>query len=209
MTGRFITVEGIEGAGKSSCMKLLEKTIRTQGYDVLATREPGGTSLGEELRALLLGHRHDGMAEDTELLLMFAARAEHLRAKIEPALRAGRWVLCDRFTDATYAYQGYGRGIATARIATLEAWVQGDRRPDLTLLLDLPVELGIERAGKRSAPDRFEREALAFFERVRAGYLALAKAAPRRYRIIDASRSLPDVSEQIRQAVASYLETVR
>lgn len=209
MTGRFITVEGIEGAGKSSCMKLLEKTIRTQGYDVLATREPGGTSLGEELRALLLGHRHDGMAEDTELLLMFAARAEHLRAKIEPALRAGRWVLCDRFTDATYAYQGYGRGIATARIATLEAWVQGDRRPDLTLLLDLPVELGIERAGKRSAPDRFEREALAFFERVRAGYLALARAAPRRYRIIDASRSLPDVSEQIRQAVASYLETVR
>lgn len=176
---------------------------------MLATREPGGTSLGEELRALLLGHRHDGMAEDTELLLMFAARAEHLRAKIEPALRAGRWVLCDRFTDATYAYQGYGRGIATARIATLEAWVQGDRRPDLTLLLDLPVELGIERAGKRSAPDRFEREALAFFERVRAGYLALAKAAPRRYRIIDASRSLPDVSEQIRQAVASYLETVR
>lgn len=209
MTGRFITVEGIEGAGKSSCMELLEKTIRTQGYDVLATREPGGTSLGEELRALLLGHRHDGMAEDTELLLMFAARAEHLRAKIEPALRAGRWVLCDRFTDATYAYQGYGRGIATARIATLEAWVQGDRRPDLTLLLDLPVELGIERAGKRSAPDRFEREALAFFERVRAGYLALAKAAPRRYRIIDASRSLPDVSAQIRQAVASYLETVR
>lgn len=209
MTGRFITVEGIEGAGKSSCMKLLEKAIRTQGYDVLVTREPGGTLLGEDLRELLLGHRHDGMAEDTELLLMFAARTEHLRAKIEPALQAGRWVLCDRFTDATYAYQGYGRGVSTARIATLEAWVQGDRRPDLTLLLDLPVELGIERAGKRSAPDRFEREALAFFERVRAGYLALADAAPRRYRIIDASRSLPDVSEQIRQAVESYLETVR
>jgi dTMP kinase len=209
MTGRFVTVEGIEGAGKSTCMALLEKAIRTQGYGVLVTREPGGTSLGEDLRALLLGHRHDGMAEDTELLLMFAARAEHLRTKIEPALQAGSWVLCDRFTDATYAYQGYGRGVSTARIATLEAWVQGDRRPDLTLLLDLPVELGIERAGKRSTPDRFERETLAFFERVRAGYLELANAEPERYRIIDASRSLPDVSDQILQVVASYLETVR
>ena len=209
MTGRFITVEGIEGAGKSTCMSQLEKLIRQQGYGLLTTREPGGTSLGEDLRALLLGHQYGDMAEETELLLMFAARAEHLSAKIEPALHAGDWVLCDRFTDATYAYQGYGRGISRTRIETLETWVQGDRRPDLTLLLDLPVELGIERAGRRSAPDRFEREALAFFERVRAGYLALANADPQRYRIIDASRSLRDVSDAISQVFIAYLQGVR
>ena len=152
---RFITVEGIEGAGKTSCLDLLEQRIRQRGHEVLVTREPGGTPLGEDLRQLLLGHRHDGMADDTELLLMFAARAEHLHAKIEPALAAGSWVLCDRFTDATYSYQGYGRVIDVQRIAALETWVQGERRPDLTLLLDLPVEVSLQRAGRRSTPDRF------------------------------------------------------
>jgi dTMP kinase len=202
----FVTVEGIEGAGKTTCLELLEAHIRRRGHRLLVTREPGGTPLGEELRALLLGHRDDGMADDTELLLMFAARAEHLRARIEPALAAGSWVLCDRFTDATYAYQGYGRGIGIARIAELENWVQGERRPDLTLLLDLPVDVGLARAGGRSAPDRFESEALTFFERVRAGYLQLAAAAPKRFRVIDAAQPLPEVSRQIVAAIEAFLD---
>lgn len=202
----FITVEGIEGAGKTSCMGRIEEVIRSRGLPLLVTREPGGTPLGEDLRALLLGHRHAGMAQDTELLLMFAARAEHLAAQIEPALGSGSWVLCDRFTDATYAYQGYGRGIDLARIAALEDWVQGARRPNLTLLLDLPVELGLQRAGKRSTPDRFEREALAFFERVREGYLDLAAAMPERYRVIDASQPLANVLQQVSAQIDSFLD---
>ena len=204
---RFITVEGIEGAGKTSCLDLLEQRIRQRGHEVLVTREPGGTPLGEDLRQLLLGHRHDGMADDTELLLMFAARAEHLHAKIEPALVAGSWVLCDRFTDATYAYQGYGRGIDLQRIAALETWVQGERRPDLTLLLDLPVEVGLERAGRRSTPDRFERQALTFFDRVRQGYLSLAAAAPGRFRVIDAGQSLDQVSRQVTATIDAFLDS--
>ena len=204
---RFITVEGIEGAGKTSCLDLLEQRIRQRGHDVLVTREPGGTPLGEDLRRLLLGHRHDGMADDTELLLMFAARAEHLHAKIEPALAAGSWVLCDRFTDATYAYQGYGRGIDLQRIAALETWVLGERRPDLTLLLDLPVEVGLERAGRRSTPDRFERQALTFFDRVRQGYLSLAAAAPGRFRVVDAAQSLDQVSRQVTATIDAFLDS--
>ncbi len=203
---RFITVEGIEGAGKSSCMDLLDRAVRARGHELLTTREPGGTPLGEALREVLLGHRHDGMDDDTELLLMFAARAEHLRAKIEPALARGLWVLCDRFTDATYAYQGYGRGIDLARIARLEDWVQGDRRPDLTLLLDLPVEQGLARAGRRSAPDRFERQTLDFFARVREGYRTLAARHPARFRLIDASRPLDEVSRQITSVMTRYLD---
>ena len=204
---RFITVEGIEGAGKTSCLDLLEQLIRQRGHEVLVTREPGGTPLGEDLRRLLLGHRHDGMADDTELLLMFAARAEHLHAKIEPALAAGSWVLCDRFTDATYAYQGYGRGIDLQRIAALETWVLGERRPDLTLLLDLPVEVGLERAGRRSTPDRFERQALTFFDRVRQGYLSLAAAAPGRFRVVDAAQSLDQVSRQVTATINAFLDS--
>lgn len=203
---RFITVEGIEGAGKSTCLGLLEDCIRAKGHDLLVTREPGGTPLGEDLRELLLGHRHTGMSDDTELLLMFAARAEHLHARIEAALAVDQWVLCDRFTDATYAYQGFGRGIDLARIAALEQWVQGDRRPDLTILLDLPVETGLERAGKRSTPDRFESEALAFFERVRSGYLQLAAEHATRFRVIDASQNLEAVSQQIRSTIEQYLD---
>lgn len=204
--GRFITVEGIEGAGKSTCLGRIEKRVREHGHGLRLTREPGGTLLGEELRQLLLGHRHDGMADDTELLLMFAARAEHLKRIIEPGIAAGDWVLCDRFTDATYAYQGYGRGVPMTRIRTLEDWVQGERRPDLTLLLDVPPEIGLERAGKRSAPDRFERQDLAFFERVRAGYRALASMEPRRFRIIDASLGLPEVLEEIDRVMRAYLD---
>jgi dTMP kinase len=202
----FITVEGIEGAGKTTCLNLIEQRVRQRGHALLVTREPGGTALGEDLRTLLLGHRHEGMTDDTELLLMFAARAEHLQARILPALSAGSWVLCDRFTDATYAYQGYGRGIDLGRIAILEQWVQGERRPDLTLLMDLPVEIGLERAGKRSTPDRFESEAFAFFERVRNGYLSLANAQPDRFRVIDAAQSLQQVSDQVVSAIDAFLD---
>ena len=202
----FVTVEGIEGAGKTTCLALLEERIRARGHDLVVTREPGGTKLGEDLRGLLLDHRHDGMSDDAELLLMFAARAEHLHARIEPALKAHLWVLCDRFTDATYAYQGYGRGIVLDRISALESWVQGERRPDLTLLMDVPVRMGLERARRRSAPDRFELQSIAFFERVREGYLSLARDNPRRFRVIDASRTLEEVSGQISAEIDAYLD---
>lgn len=203
--GAFITLEGIEGAGKSTCMALVARLLADGGKRVVETREPGGTPLGEALRALLLGHRYHGMAEETELLLMFAARAEHLQRKILPALGAGDWVLCDRFTDATYAYQGGGRGIPMDRIGVLETWVQGAFRPHLTLLLDLPPELGLARAGRRSAPDRFEQETIDFFQRVRDRYLELAAAHPRRIKIIDASKTLPEVESQVREVVEAFL----
>ncbi len=205
MRGRFITVEGGEGAGKSSNLDFIRQRLEASGKQVLFTREPGGTELGEAIRELLLGHKHTGMADDSELLLMFAARAEHLHRKINPALIEGTWVLCDRFTDATYAYQGAGRGIELSRIAQLEQWVQGDLRPDLTLLLDLPIEIGLERAGKRSAPDRFESEALHFFETVRSGYREIAKQQPQRVKVIDASVPLPDVQRQITAVMERFL----
>lgn len=204
--GKFITVEGIEGAGKSCNLEFIRKLLEAAGRPVLYTREPGGTPLGEEIRHLLLGHRHTGMAEDTELLLMFGARAEHLAQKISPALKQGQWVLCDRFTDASYAYQGGGRGIDWQRIQTLEQWVQQALRPDLTLLLDLPVDIGLARAGKRSTPDRFEREARQFFERVRAAYLKIAEREPIRVKVIDASVSLPQVQAQIQTVLDKILQ---
>ena len=203
--GAFITLEGIEGAGKSTCMEFAARFFRQAGKMLIETREPGGTELGERLRELLLGHRHTGMAVDTELLLMFAARAEHLERKILPALQEGRWVLCDRFTDATYAYQGGGRGISPERIRVLEQWVQKGTRPDLTLLLDLPPQLGLERAGQRSSPDRFEKETLAFFERVRGAYLDLAEREPERIKVIDASRPLVEVEEQLLGVLQGFL----
>ncbi|MEJ2692052.1 MAG: dTMP kinase [Candidatus Thiodiazotropha sp.] len=204
-SGRFITIEGGEGAGKSSNLDYLRSLLEEAGKPVLFTREPGGTPLGESIRELLLGHRHTGMADETELMLMFAARAEHLKQKILPALQAGTWVLCDRFTDASYAYQGAGRGIAEERIALLENYVQGALRPDLTLLLDLPVEAGLARAGSRSAPDRFEQEARDFFERVRQGYLAIAAAEPERVKVIDAAPDLEQVRRQIRRVIQDFL----
>lgn len=192
MSGRFIVIEGSEGAGKSTQVDLLKQRLEQLGIPVRASREPGGTALGEALRALLLQADAEPMAVDAELLLIFAARAEHLAKVIRPALARGEWVLCDRFTDATYAYQGAGRGIDAARIAHLERWVQGDLCPDRVLVLDLPVVRGLARAGKRGAADRFEQEDLAFFERVRHAYLQRAERDPIRYRVIDASRS-PEV----------------
>ncbi|HEB67065.1 MAG TPA: dTMP kinase [Gammaproteobacteria bacterium] len=203
--GRFITVEGSEGVGKSSNLDFIESLLREAGKDVVRTREPGGTELGETLRGILLDARQKAICDDAELLLMFAARAQHLAEVIRPALAAGKWVLCDRFTDATYAYQGGGRGIPFDRIAVLEQWVQGDLRPDLTLLLDMPVEAGLARAGARSEPDRFEQEQTTFFERVRRAYLERARQAPDRFRIIDASPPLPEVQAQIRKALEPFL----
>jgi dTMP kinase len=206
--GRFITVEGGEGAGKSSNLTYIQALLEAAGKQVLFTREPGGTPLGEAIRELLLGHKHTGMADDTELLLMFAARAEHLQRKILPALERGVWVLCDRFTDASFAYQGAGRGLSLQKIAELQQFVQGSLRPDLTLLLDLPVDKGLARAGNRSAPDRFESEQRDFFEKVRAGYLQIAAQEPDRVQVIDAAPALERVQEQIKKVIQHYLESL-
>ncbi len=205
-SGRFITVEGGEGAGKTTQIAFIYDYLQRTGLTVALTREPGGTALGEELRALLLGHRHKGMALATETLLMFAARAEHLDRVIRPALAAGHWVLCDRFTDASYAYQGGGRGLALEQIAILEDWVQGDLRPDLTLLFDVPVAMGLERAARRSTADRFEQEDKAFFERVRTAYLQRARQHPDRYRIVNAAGSLDEIRAGVECILAEWLE---
>lgn len=193
---RFITIEGLEGAGKTTCLTAVERFLRQQGHDPVLTREPGGTRLGEAVRSLLLGHDYAGMSADAETLLVFAARAEHLAQVIRPALAAGRSVICDRFTDATYAYQGGGRGLPAPRIRALEEWVQGGLEPDLTLFLDVPVALGLQRAGQRSEPDRFERERAEFFERARAVYRQRAQTQPR-IRTVDASRTVEQVQAQI------------
>ncbi|HDP89616.1 MAG TPA: dTMP kinase [Thioalkalivibrio sp.] len=201
--GRFITVEGIEGVGKSTNIAFIRKTLEAMGLPVLVTREPGGPEVSEAIRAVLLSPDLPGMHPDTELLLMFAARAEHLHRRILPAMAAGQWVVCDRFTDATYAYQGGGRGIPQERIATLEAFVQGDFRPDLTLLLDADVATGMARARSRGDADRFEQEAVAFFERVREAYHALARAHPERYRIVDATQPLESVQAQLAEILCA------
>jgi len=204
--GRFITVEGGEGAGKSSNLEFMTGLLQENGIEVIFTREPGGTPLGEDVRNLLLGHKHTGMSHETELLLMFAARAEHIAQIIEPALAAGHWVLCDRFTDASYAYQGGGRGIPQQKIAELETWVQQGMKPDLTLLLDLPVDIGLERAGRRSQPDRFESEQNSFFTAVRQGYLDIANNEPERVKVIDASQALDQVQVEIAQTIKAFIE---
>jgi len=196
---KFITLEGIEGVGKTSNREYIRTLLEENGKQCVVTREPGGTPLGESLRELLLQHSDEHMSDDAELLLMFAARAEHINKVIRPALEAGKYVLCDRFTEATYAYQGGGRQLSVAKIADLEAWVQGDLRPDLTIILDAPVEVGRERAGKRSAPDRIETEKNEFFDRVRNAYLDLAKQHPERICTVDASLSLEQVQLQIKQ----------
>ncbi len=206
MKGKFITVEGIEGVGKTTNIAFLHKLISGTGKEVVLTREPGGTPLGEAIRGLLLDPQYTGMNADCELQLMFAARAEHLDKVVWPAMEAGHWVLCDRFTDATYAYQGGGRGIDVERIARLEQWVQRDFRPDLTLLLDVPVEIGLERAGNRGALDRFEQEEVAFFERVRQAYLEMARTHDGRYRVIDASQPLEAVQWQLAEELQPELK---
>lgn len=205
MKGLFITVEGIEGVGKTTNIDFIHKLLLAAGRDVVLTREPGGTPLGEAIRGLLLDPEYTGMDSTCELQLMFAARAEHLAKVVWPALETGRWVLCDRFTDATYAYQGGGRGISSDTIARLESLVQGDFRPDLTLLLDVPVEVGLARAGKRGALDRFEQEQVEFFERVRQCYLGMAKEYAGRYQVIDAELPLEKVQSQIEEVVKTII----
>ena len=205
MHGRFITVEGVEGVGKTTNIEYIRQQLAAAGRDVLLTREPGGTTLGEAIRGLLLDPDYAGMDPRCELQLVFAARAEHLARVIRPALARGQWVLCDRFTDATYAYQGAGRGLDNRIIAALETLVQGEFRPDLTLLLDVPVSIGLARAGQRGALDRFELEQVEFFERVRACYLDMARAEAHRYRVIDASQPLAAVQHTLAAELADFL----
>jgi len=209
VTGLFITLEGPEGAGKSTNREYLAERLREQGIDVLLTRQPGGTPLAERIRELLLDPSDEPMAADTELLLVFAARAQHLQQVIRPALAKGSVVLCDRFTDATYAYQGGGRGLSIERIAQLEQFVQGELRPDLTLIFDLPVEIGLARAAARGRLDRFEQEGRGFFEAVRQAYLQRAEQAPQRYRVLDAGQTLAQVQADIDALLPSLLEACR
>lgn len=209
MSGLFITLEGPEGAGKSTNRDYLAERLREQGVDVLLTREPGGTPLAERVRELLLAPSDESMAADTELLLVFAARAQHLAQVIRPALARGCVVLCDRFTDATYAYQGGGRGLSETRIALLEEFVQGPLRPDLTLIFDLPIEVGLARAAARGRLDRFEQEGRQFFDAVRHTYLRRAAEQPQRYRILDAGQSLSDVQLALDKLVPQLLELQR
>ena len=209
MNGLFVTLEGPEGAGKSTNREYLAERLRDAGLRVLLTREPGGTPLAERIRELLLTPSDEPMASDTELLLMFAARAQHLAQVIRPALAQGQIVLCDRFTDATYAYQGGGRGVSAARIATLETFVQGELRPALTLLFDLPVDIGLARAAARGRLDRFEQEGREFFEAVRQAYLQRAAQAPERYRIIDAAQPLAQVQQALDALLPHLLERAR
>lgn len=202
MTGRFITFEGLDGAGKTTQARAVAEALRARRVEVAITREPGGTRLGERLRAILLGDER--IVPDAELLLLFAARADHLETRIRPALGRGAWVLCDRFTDASYAYQGGGRGIPAERISVLESWVQRELRPDFTILLDLPVEASLARLSGglfRETRDRFEREQVEFFERVREAYLERCRRRPERYRVIDAEFDPPEVTRAILEAL--------
>jgi len=209
VSGLFITLEGPEGAGKSTNRDYLAARLREHGLDVVLTREPGGTPLAEKVRELLLAPSEEAMHADTELLLVFAARAQHLAQVIRPALSNGSVVLCDRFTDATYAYQGGGRGLSVARIAALEQFVQGDLRPDLTLVFDLPVEVGLARAAARGRLDRFEQEGQAFFEAVRQAYLQRAQGEPQRYHMLDAAQPLEAVQRAIDALLPVILERCR
>ena len=206
--GRFITVEGLEGAGKTTCLEAVQSALEQSGItDCLLTREPGGTDFGEALRKALLDPAHQGITPEAEALAVFAARAEHLARVIRPALEAGRWVVCDRFTDATYAYQGGGRELGDARIAELEAWVHGGFAPDLTLLLDVDLETGRRRIAERSGgADRFEQEADAFFHRARAAYRRRVEAHPERFRVLDATESAASVSARVRAEIAALVE---
>ena len=201
MRGRFITMEGGEGAGKSTMMGRVADWLESAGHRVVRTREPGGTDLAEKLREILLDRNNISLSGRAELLLLFAARAQHLEELIRPALVRGDWVLCDRFTDATWAYQGGGRGLPRDEIGSLETLVHGDLQPDLTLLLDLPVELGMKRAARRSQADRFEQESTLFFERVRNAYLERAEAAPERFAVIDAASNMEEVWSQIKSVL--------
>jgi len=195
--GRFITIEGIEGVGKSTNMDAIVRHIEAAGHRVLTTREPGGTPYAEDIRAILTSRDEEPLPEIAELLLMFAARALNVNNVIVPALDAGTWVVCDRFTDSSRAYQGGGRGLPMETIDRLADWVHGDTWPDLTVLLDAPVEVGMQRAGDRGAPDRFEQERHDFFERVRACYLEIASREPARVVVVDTTQTLAEVEAQV------------
>lgn len=206
MPGRFIAIEGGEGAGKSTAQAFLAQKLSGEGVSVVQTREPGGTPLAEAIRRNLLSVDEEAPVEMAELLLVFAARAQHLEKVIEPALARGQWVLCDRFTDATYAYQGAGRGMSLDLIEKLEELVQGERRPDTVVLMDMPPAIGLARARARGELDRFEQEAQVFFERVREGYMGRAKQDPDRYVIVDATETLPQVQRVLETMAARWLD---
>jgi dTMP kinase len=203
MRGKFITLEGIDGAGKSTHLRWLSRFLRRRGIRVKLTREPGGTPPGEQLRRLVLQGR-GRLHPETETLLMFAARREHLDKVIVPSLARGYWVLCDRFTDATYAYQSAGSGVAWGKIGTLERWVQQSLQPDLTLLFDVSPAVGRKRAGRRRRRDRFEREKQAYYDRVRRAYLRRARAFPRRIHVINAAVPLSEVHKELEVLLSSY-----
>lgn len=200
--GLFITLEGIEGVGKSTHAEFVRDLLEQNGHHVTLTREPGGTAAGEAIRDLLLNHHERQLSDETELLLIFSARAQHLQEVVRPALSRNELVICDRFTDATYAYQGGGRGIGYDRISVLERWVQAGLKPDFTLLFDAPVATGLARAERRGAADRFESETIPFFEKVRSAYLDIAAMEPDRVHVIDASQSL----QKVQQAIRSLLQ---
>lgn len=209
--GCFITLEGGEGAGKTTHVQSVVDYLQQHNIDCITTREPGGTEVSEAVRAVLLNPELPDMHADTELLLMFAARNEHIKRKIIPALQRGQWVICDRFTDATYAYQGYGRGLALQRINQLEQWVQGELRPDYTLLFDIDVATGMQRVKKRSADqavevDRFEREQTEFFNKIRAGYLARAKEFSGQFHVLDAAQDITRVRRSLIAALDNILQ---
>lgn len=201
MAGKFITLEGVDGAGKSTHIPFIADVLAAQGHPVVLTREPGGTELGEKLRDLLL---HQVMHVETETLLMFAARNEHLHQVIKPALARGDWVLSDRFTDASFAYQNGGRGVEADKIKALELWVQADFQPDLTLLFDVPVEVSCRRLAGARDPDRFEQESAPFFDRIRAAYLQRAAAFPQRFRVINANRTLDEIQQELGNILQSF-----
>lgn len=203
--GLFITLEGGEGVGKSTNLIFIQQLLEQAGVTVVTTREPGGTPFAEKIRQILLENREESVSENAELLLMFAARAQHIQHVIQPALDQGYWVLCDRFTDATFAYQGGGRKMDMNMIEWLEEKVQGELRPDLTLLLDAPIEVGMDRANQRGELDRFESEKHAFFERVRATYLQRAKQNPQQIKVINADQSLNKVQTEITQCIQPFL----
>lgn len=206
--GKFLTIEGQDGAGKSTNINVIEAFLEQQGINYIKSREPGGTPFGETLREVLLNSNDEKIGDAAELLVIFAARAQHIEQVIEPALAKGQWVLCDRFTDATYAYQGFGRGLDLSLIKQLESNIQKSLRPDLTILLDLPVEVGETRAGQRSSPDRFEQQKQAFKQKVRDGYIQLASEQPERIKVVDAARDIPAVASSIQSILSTFVENL-
>lgn len=204
--GKFITIEGTEGVGKSTNIAFIKAWFEAKNISLLHTREPGGTPFAEEIRELLLSQREEAVDAKSELLLMYAARAQHVSQKIKPALEQGQWVLCDRFSDASFAYQGAGRALGLDKLVALDQWVLEGFKPDLTILLDLPVEVGLSRAQERGPIDRFEEEKVEFFEQVRNGYLQIAQQEPDRVKIVDARGSLEEVQQQIEQVLINFYQ---